>query len=220
MGPTTFQLWWDLRDNAPLLLMALTAPHDQEAVKRGSVIPVSRDLVTGVDAAGCGLRGSRDVKGGDRAVGSAHEAMNRQGKATVGSGDHATIVDAGGAQKAVLHSVCVLVESRDRAPRVDAIGVGDRGARRVKTGEGATGGAQKAVRHSVCVMVESRDRAPQVDAKGEGERGARRVKGGDGAVRCPQKTVSPIFKIVPGDRTRWVDADRRSVHCPWNIKGG
>src|ERR1035437_3501780 len=122
MGPTKFQLWWDLRDNAPLLLMALTAPHDQEAVKRGSVIPVSRDLVTGVDAAGCGLRGSRDVKGGDRAVGSAHEAMSRVGKATVGSGDHATIVDADGGR---VH-----------------------GARRVKGGECPGGGAQKTVTQS------------------------------------------------------------------------
>src|ERR1039457_1224209 len=165
--------------------------------------------------------------------------MNRQGKATVGSGDHATSVDAGGgrvhgarrvkggecpgggAQKTVTRS-CVqvtTVRSRDRTRGINARGTGGLGPRGVKGGEGATGGAQKAVRHSVCVMVESRDRAPQVDAKGEGERGARRVKGGDGAVRCPQKTVSPIFKIVPGDRTRWVDAVRISVHCPWNIKG-
>src|SRR5438128_2286667 len=74
-------------------------------------------------------------------------------------------VAVGGPQEAVLHETRVIVQSRDRAQRVDASGRGPDGGRDVKRGQGAVRGPQKTVTPNY-VFVKSRNRARRVDAPG------------------------------------------------------
>ena len=66
-------------------------------------------------------------------------------------------------RKACDRAACIKVKAGDGPRRVDALGVGFAGARRIEAGEGASGRPQEAVTYTACVQIGSCDGPGWID---------------------------------------------------------
>ena len=149
----------------------------------------SRDRIRGVNAEASG-------------------AMNR-----VSAGASARCVEgsdyaAGSAEKAVTHSACVLVPTRDIARRIDAARIGSLSPRHVdRRGDRAIGSAHEAMMHKTRVSINPRDRPRRVDADDSRSQMAagvcaRNIDGRENALGSTNEAVVSIARIGEVSRDR------------------